>query len=100
MGDKSRVARKGRFPKEMKRVLKDHCFSFEKFKERERENAVAEIKMAVYQTSGSALKPAQDAKYKKVQGLPSGPVVRNPPRSAGDSSSIPGPGRSHKLWGS
>lgn len=47
-GDKSRVARKGSFPKEMKRVLRDHYFSFEKFKERE--NVVAEIKMAVYQT--------------------------------------------------
>ena len=56
--------------------------------------------MAVYQTSGSALKPAQDVKYKKVQALPGGLVVRNPPCSAGDSGSIPGAGRSHKLWGS
>ena len=27
--------------------------------------------------------------------FPGGPVVKNPPASAGDMSSIPGPGRSH-----
>ena len=28
-------------------------------------------------------------------GLPGGAVVKNPPASAGDTGSIPGPGRSH-----
>ena len=31
-------------------------------------------------------------------GLPLGPVVKNPPASAGGMGSIPGPGRSHVLW--
>ena len=30
----------------------------------------------------------------------SGSVVKNLPASAGDAGSIPGPGRSHLLWGS
>ena len=30
-----------------------------------------------------------------VEGFPGGPVVKNPPRNAGDTSSIPGPGRCH-----
>ena len=29
-----------------------------------------------------------------------GLVVKNPPASAGSTGSIPGPGRSHMLWGS
>ena len=29
-----------------------------------------------------------------------GPVIRNPPASAGDMGSIPGPGQSHKPQGS
>ena len=28
-----------------------------------------------------------------------GPVVKNPPAIAGDTGSIPGPERSHILWG-
>ena len=28
-----------------------------------------------------------------------GPVVKNLPANAGDTSSIPGPGRFHMLWG-
>jgi len=28
-------------------------------------------------------------------GFPGGPVVKNPPANAGDTGSIPGPGRSH-----
>ena len=32
-------------------------------------------------------------------GLPGGPVVKNLPCNMGDISSIPGPGRSHMLWG-
>ena len=30
-------------------------------------------------------------------GFPGGAVVKNPPASAGDTGSIPGPGRSHML---
>ena len=29
--------------------------------------------------------------------IPGGAVVKNPPANAGDTSSIPGPGRSHML---
>ena len=29
--------------------------------------------------------------------FPGGPVVRNPPASAGDMGSVPAPGRSHML---
>ena len=31
------------------------------------------------------------------QGLPGGPMVKNPPANAGDMGSIPGLGRSHML---
>ena len=31
--------------------------------------------------------------------FPGGPVVKNPPASARDVGSIPGPGRVHVLWG-
>ena len=31
----------------------------------------------------------------KLQGFPGGAVVKNPPANAGDTGSIPGPGRSH-----
>ena len=31
--------------------------------------------------------------------FPRGPVVENPPAGAGDTSSIPGLGRSHMPWG-
>ena len=32
------------------------------------------------------------------KGFPGGPVVKNPPCNAGDTSLIPGPGRSHMPW--
>ena len=32
------------------------------------------------------------------EGFPGGAVVRNPPANAGDTVSIPGPGRSHMPW--
>ena len=35
---------------------------------------------------------------KASTGFPGGPVDKNPPANAGDTSSIPGPGRSHKPW--
>ena len=35
----------------------------------------------------------------KNGGFPGGSVIRNPPASAGDTGSIPGPGRSHMLRG-
>ena len=31
--------------------------------------------------------------------IPGGPVVKNLPANTGDMSSVPGPGRSHMLWG-
>ena len=37
---------------------------------------------------------------KMVWDFPGGPVVKNPPASAGDMGSIPGPGRFHRLLGS
>ena len=33
-----------------------------------------------------------------IQGFPGGAVVKNPPANAGDTGSIPGPGRSHIPW--
>ena len=32
------------------------------------------------------------------RGFPGGAVVENPPANAGDTGSIPGPGRSHMPW--
>ena len=39
--------------------------------------------------------------YSRIQdgGFPGGAVVKNPPANAGDTGSIPGPGRSHMAWG-
>ena len=39
--------------------------------------------------------PAKKAKKEWPEGFPGGAVVRNPPANAGDTGSIPGPGRSH-----
>ena len=36
----------------------------------------------------------------KIKGFPGGSVVKNPPASAGDTGSSPGPGRSHMLQNS
>ena len=39
-----------------------------------------------------------DLAYERtVQGVPGGSVVKNPPASAGDTGSIPGPGRA-RMW--
>ncbi|XP_061049143.1 cystatin-A isoform X2 [Eubalaena glacialis] len=35
-----------------------------------------------------------------IKGFPGGAVVKNPPASAGEMGSSPGPGRSHMLWSS
>ena len=35
-----------------------------------------------------------------ILGFPGRPAVTNPPRNAGETISILGPGRSHKSWGS
>ena len=35
---------------------------------------------------------------KNLVGFPGGSVVKNPPANAGDTDSIPGPGRSHIPW--
>ena len=37
--------------------------------------------------------------YKMPDDFPGGAVVKNPPASAGDTGSIPGPGRSHMPQG-
>ena len=37
-------------------------------------------------------------KYDTVGDFPSCAVVKNPPANAGDTGSIPGPGRSHMPW--
>ena len=37
-------------------------------------------------------------KEKDFKGFPGGPVVKNPPANAGDTGSIPAPGRSHTPW--
>ena len=34
----------------------------------------------------------------KMMDVPGGAVVKNLPANAGDTSLIPGPGRSHMLW--
>ena len=38
-------------------------------------------------------------KKKKLRDFPCGAVVKNPPTNAGDTGSIPGPGRSHMPQG-
>ena len=38
-----------------------------------------------------------ESETSRVRGLPGGLAVKNPPASAGDRGSIPGPGRSHTL---
>ena len=35
---------------------------------------------------------------KTIAGFPGGSVVKNPPADAGDTGSIPDPGRSHVPW--
>ena len=37
----------------------------------------------------------QDSYKELTRGFPDGTVVKNPPANAGDTGSIPGPGRSH-----
>ena len=32
------------------------------------------------------------------EGFPGGAMIKNPPASAGDTGSSPGPGRSHMPW--
>ena len=45
------------------------------------------------------MKYAQTVCLIETREFPGGPVVKNPPASAEDTGSIPGPGRSHVLWG-
>ena len=35
----------------------------------------------------------------RILDFPDGPVLKNLPADTGDTGSIPGPGRSHVLWG-
>ena len=44
--------------------------------------------------------PAAAATKEWTRGFPGGAVVENPPANAGDTGSIPGPGRSHMLQSS
>ena len=39
----------------------------------------------------------QSCCIKESKDFPGGTVVKNPPANAGDTGSIPGPGRSHRL---
>ena len=47
----------------------------------------------------SSIKTLKTVHIKKILGLPGGPVVKNLCVNAGDSGSIPTPGRFHMLWG-
>ena len=42
---------------------------------------------------------AVEIDYKEAKCFPGDPEVKNPPCNAGDTGSIPGPGRSHMPWG-
>ena len=44
------------------------------------------------------LSRAKGVKNPQNRGFPGGTVVENPPANAGDTGSIPGPGRSHIPW--
>ena len=47
--------------------------------------------------TGKREKDSDSFMEKFIPGLPGGSVVRHPPVSAGDTGSIPDPGRSHML---
>ena len=58
----------------------------------------SEVISVVQGRSDSSLNKG-DGKSKEIRGgFPGGPVVKNPPCNARDTSSIPGPGRLHMLW--
>ena len=42
--------------------------------------------------------PAKEKEETIDRDFPAGAVVKNPPASAGDTGSRPGPGRSHMPW--
>ena len=48
-----------------------------------------------YHASESMDHPAEQPIKKLWAGFPGGSLVKNPPANAGDTGSIPGPGRSH-----
>ena len=48
--------------------------------------------------SGRALPQKQYSQNPEPGNFPGGAVVKNPPASAGDTGSSPGPGRSHVPW--
>ena len=55
----------------------------------------SEVTSVVQGRSDSSLNKG-DGKSKEIRGgFPGGPVVKNPPCNARDTSLIPGPGRSH-----
>ena len=57
-------------------------------------------KMQIKTTMRYHLTPVRMTVIKKstIRDFPGGAVVKNPPASAGDTGSIPGPGRSHMPW--
>ena len=56
----------------------------------------------ISQTAGEKIRYVQrltsDFLKKQARDFPGGAVVKNPPANAGDTSSSPGPGRSHMPW--
>ena len=54
---------------------------------------------ALIELTWSLGKPAMTQLKKQPRDFPGGPVVRNPSANAGDTGSIPGPGRSHMPLG-
>ena len=48
---------------------------------------------------GRGCSPKPHTKKRRTQGFPGDSVVKNPPANAGDTGSIPDPGRSHMLQG-
>ena len=55
------------------------------------------MKLQNTKETGNFLKSQITLKRLISGGFPDGAVVKNPPANAGDTSSSPGPGRSHML---
>ena len=54
--------------------------------------------MQQYGWISDALCQVKNPDLKSDIAFPGGAVVKNPPANAGNTGSIPGPGRSHMLW--
>ena len=57
-----------------------------------------EITLTVLILSNSVTLSGHPFKKRNLWDFPGDAVVKNPPANAGDTGSIPGPGRSHMLW--